>query len=78
MRLSRKNYERKVKHRITMLADRLAVLMVLYWSKYGEGSPEDRPFNPLDDDIFWLSSDANELRAMPEYQKAINTIREML
>ena len=61
-----------------MLADRLAVLMVMYWSAYGKHGPPDRPFVPLDDDIFWLSTDANELRSLPEYQKAIETIREML
>jgi len=61
-----------------MLADRLAIVMVMYWSAYGKGGPPDRPFVPLDDDHFWTSTDANELRSMPIYQQAIDEIREML
>lgn len=70
--------ELKNRDRLVLLADRMAVLMVLFWSKYGTDSPKKRPFVPLDDDYFWLSSDVNELRSMPEYQLAIEEIRGML
>lgn len=70
--------KRSNKELVVLLADRMALLMVLYWSKYGDGNPKDRPFVPLDEPDFWLSTDANELRSLPEYQLALETMREML
>lgn len=57
--------------RLIKLADRLGILMCVYWSRFGD-------FDPLDDDYFWNSSACDEIRAMPEYQEAIQHIREML
>ena len=57
--------------RMKRMADRMALLMVFYWARYGD-------FMPLDDDDFWNSKDADEIRAMPEYQQAIQFIRDML
>ena len=57
--------------RLRKLADRMAILMCVYWSQYGN-------FDPLDLDDFWNSADCDEIRAMPEYQQAIQHIREML
>lgn len=61
----------KDKERLTKLADRMAVILTYLWAHFGA-------LKPFDDEIFWMSDDANEIRAMPEYQKALETLREML
>jgi len=57
--------------RLKKLADRMAVMLVHRWAIEGT-------LAPFDDELFWLSDDCNEIRAMPEYQEAVETIRIML
>lgn len=56
---------------VTRLADRLALVLLSYWAKTGTFAPFDR----LD---FWQCNDAMEIRTMPEYQEAIDMIRDLL
>ena len=59
------------KSRLVRLADRVSVMLVYLWAKHGT-------ISPFDDDDFWTSDDCNEIRAMPEYQQAMEVVREML
>lgn len=53
------------------MADRFAVVLCYYEAK-------NQTFAPFEDDYFWLSSDCNEIRAMPNYQNALEAIRGMI
>ena len=59
------------KDMLVRLADRLALVMVAYWAKTGN-------FQPFCNYEFWQSNDAFEIRAMPEYQQALEVVRELL
>lgn len=56
---------------VKRLADRMAIMLLAHWAK-------SDTFSPYNNDAFWQSSDALELRTMPEYQIALELVRDLL
>lgn len=57
--------------RLARLADRHALVLTYLWSQYGTVAP-------FHDEDFFMTDDANEIREMPEYRRALQVVREML
>lgn len=64
--------------RLITLADRFAIVLAWVASQRRDEMTTEPRFEPFDDDEFWTSMTVDQLRAMPDYQKALDVIRSMV
>ena len=64
--------------RLITLADRFAIVLAWVASQKRDAMTVEPRFEPFDDDEFWTSQTVDQMRAMPDYQKALEVIRQML
>ena len=67
----------KNERRLAKLADRLTIVL-MYIDSQSEAKSIDLGLRPFNQESFWISDEANEMREMPFYNEVKDKVREMV